>query len=423
MTVRFGTDGIRGVGGSFPCTPEVAVALGRAVARWGRVVLIARDPRPSGRMLEAAVAAGAAGGGAEVRMLGVLPTAGLSVALREGLGDVGVMLTASHNPPIDNGFKVLGAGGRKPTDAEIAQLEAWIAAPPTEGLPGQILADLRGVPTWLAAVAAVTDLRPLARRRIVIDLANGAGIVAADWLRERLGAEILGDGAGLPNDDVGSEHPEALQEAVRDCGADAGFALDGDGDRCRVVDAKGRLVDGDALAWLLARARGVDRLAVTVMSTGALEPALPGVSVIRVPVGDRHLLAALADGRAQMGAEESGHVVFSDALPTGDGLVTGLRALAAAFGAAPTVAEAVAPFVPFPRRLLAVRTARRAPIDDVPGLVGAIADGERALVGGRVFVRWSGTEPVLRVLTEGPDAERVVVVAEAIAAAARAGLG
>jgi phosphoglucosamine mutase len=423
MSVRFGTDGIRGVGGTFPCTAEVAVAVGRAVARVYRVVLIARDPRPSGRMLEAAVAAGAAAAGAEVRLLGVLPTSGLSVALRDGLGGVGVMLTASHNPPGDNGFKVLLGGGRKPTDEETASLEAAIAAPPVDGVPGDICADARGLPAWLAAVEAATDLRPLAGRRIVVDLANGAGVVAAAWLRARLDATLIGAGDGLPNEDVGSEHPEALQEAVLAARADAGFALDGDGDRCRVVDGRGRVVDGDALAWLLTRGRGIDRLAVTVMSTAALEASLPGVAVLRVPVGDRHLLAALADGRARMGAEESGHVVFDDALPTGDGLVTGLRALAAAFSAAPSVVEAVAPFVPFPRRLLAVRTARRAPIADVPGLVAAIDDGERRLPGGRVFVRWSGTEPVLRVLAEGPDVEAVVAVAESVAAAARAGLG
>lgn len=423
MKVAFGTDGIRGVGGAWPCTPEVGVAVGRAAAQLGAVVAVARDPRPSGPMLEAAVVAGAAGAGAAVRRLGVLPTAGLSVALRDGLADVGVMLTASHNPPGDNGFKVLARGGRKPTEAETADLERWIAAPPEAGPPGLIWDDPSGLGHWLAALTIAAPSHPLKGRRIVFDLAHGAGIVAKDWLARRFDAVVIGGGDGLPNDGVGSEHPEALAAAVVANGADAGLALDGDGDRCRLVDATGAIVNGDALAWLLARGRGVERLAVSVMSTIALEATLPGVTVVRTPVGDKHLLEALASGQAQMGAEESGHVVFDDALPTGDGLVTGLRALAAAFSLAPTLAEAVAPFTPYPRTLLAVRTGRRAPLAELPALAAVIAAEEAGLTGGRVLVRWSGTEPVLRVLAEAPDGDAAARAAEAIAAAARQELG
>lgn len=426
MTVKFGTDGIRGLAGVPPCTPEIARAIAFAVSRALRLgersALIARDTRESGPALELGLVAGFADARVPVFSLGVLPTSGLAAVLRAS-SDVGagVMLTASHNPAQDNGFKVLGPGGQKLTDAENAAIEAElvkamaVARPPSTARVDYGAAD-RGAETWFEALdaAAGPSAAALIGRRIVVDLANGAVIAAVPWL-DALPCEIIAIGrSGLINDHVGSEHPDALIAAVLEHGADAGLAVDGDGDRCRLVDETGQIIDGDALAWLLAVGRGVTKLAVTVMSSTALEEALPGVAIVRTPVGDRHLSQAIARGEATLGVEESGHVVFDDALPTGDGLVTGFRALAAAFGLGPSLSTAIA-FEPFPRRLTKVRVRERTPIDAIPALVAAANKGETALgAHGRVFLRYSGTEPVLRILVEGHDADAVAAVSERV---------
>lgn len=426
MNIAFGTDGIRGVAGEPPCTPEIARALAFAVSRalrlGERTALIARDTRVSGPALELGLVAGFADAGVTVFSLGVLPTSGLAAVLRAS-PDVGagVMLTASHNPASDNGFKVLGASGGKLTDAENRAIEEElakalaVARPPSTARVDYGAAD-RGAETWFEALdaAAGAAAAALVGRRIVVDLANGAVIAAVPWL-DALPCEVIAIGrSGLINDGFGSEHPEALIAAVARHGADAGLAVDGDGDRCRLVDEKGAVIDGDALAWLLTVGTGTKKLAVTVMSTTALEDALPDVAIVRTPVGDRHLSEAIARGEATLGVEESGHAVFDDALPTGDGLVTGLRALAAAFARAPTLSAAIA-FTPFPRRLTKVRVRERKPVDAIPELVKAAQKGEKALgEHGRVFLRYSGTEPVLRVLVEGRDADTVAAVSERI---------
>jgi phosphoglucosamine mutase len=428
--VRFGTDGIRGKAGEHPCTAEVGVRVGRAAARLaGRGsstrVALAVDTRPSATMLEAAVAAGIMAEGAQCVRLGMLPTSGVATVIAEGLAHTGVMLTASHNPSEDNGFKVIGPGGLKLSDAESAAVEAWIADQSVGvASPGRIF-DLREVGFGVytrSLLAAVPALGRLTGRRIAFDLAHGAGVVLRDWLRTNLPAEcvFVGDGGGVINDGFGSEHPEALAAAVVQHGCDAGLAIDGDGDRCRLIDASGTLVDGDSLAWLLACGGGVERMAVTVMSTTALEASLPGVVVERTPVGDRHLAAAIREG-AQLGCEESGHVLFHDALPTGDGLVTGLRALSYAFPAG-SLAEAIAEFRPFPRRSGKLRVSERLRLDTLPSLSAACAAGEATLGGGRVFLRYSGTEPVLRILVEGPDSASVESVYAAVERAAREAL-
>lgn len=410
---RFGTDGIRGRAGEWPCTSEVGVAVGRAAVRLARTVggsrvCIARDPRESGPMLEAAIAAGVAGEGGTALLAGVLPTSGLACALRAGIADVGVMLTASHNPHTDNGFKVLGPGGRKLSDDETAAVERWLGEAPGTREPGTIRdAQAEAFEAYAAALsAAIPERTKLAGRRLAVDLANGAALPMRDWLLQELPCEVVfaSDGTGRVNDGCGSEHPERLQEIVVSERCDAGLAVDGDGDRCRLVTEHGRIVDGDALAWLLARARGTRALAVTVMSNAALEPSLADVRVVRTPVGDRHLAEAIARGEATLGVEESGHVVFDDALPTGDGVVTGLRALSWALATAGSVAEAVAPFRPFPRKVTKVRVAQRPPLEEVEALQAARREHERQLGrGGRVFLRYSGTEPVLRILVEGED--------------------
>jgi phosphoglucosamine mutase len=430
--VVFGTDGIRGVAGELPCTSEVGVAIGRAAVRLAREdggnrVLVARDTRPSGPMLEAAVVAGVTAEGGQCLLAGVLPTSGLAAALAAGLADTGVMLTASHNAWPDNGFKVLGRGGRKLSDAENHRVEDWLVSSPAPARPGG-LADAHEEAWEVYGAAldrALPDRRHLRGRRLAIDLANGAAVPAQDWLLAEVpAAEIVfvGAGIGRTNDGVGSEHIEALQRVVRDERCDAGFAVDGDGDRCRVVTERGLVVDGDALAWLLARGRGDRSIAVTVMSNAALEPSLPGVRVVRTPVGDRHLAEAMAGTDVTLGCEESGHVLFHDALPTGDGLVTGLRALCLGL-ASGALSAAVAGFRPFPRELTKIAVARRRPLSEVPELASACAQGEAALGGGRVFLRYSGTEPVLRVLVEGVDPDTVARVSADVTRVASETLG
>lgn len=430
--MRFGTDGVRGPAGLSPIDEDGARRAGAAAAAWalgsgGDTVFVARDTRPSGAALSAAVLAGAAGAGARAIDAGLLPSAGLAAAAAATPGATGVMVTASHNPVDDNGFKVLGAGGTKPDDAQTAQLEVWMASPPVA--PGGSVAQGHDAALGVYAAAwtrSAGDLSALRGRRLVIDLANGAAATVRPlWESALAGVDVLwlGAGGGVINDRCGSEHPEALVAAVRAHGADAGLAVDGDADRALLVDASGVVVHGDRLTWLLATGLGVAGLAVTVMSTHALEQALPGVRVVHTPVGDRHLAAAMRRDGLALGAEESGHVLFGDGLPGGDGMLTGLRALVCAFSRAGSLASAIAPFVPWPRRLTKVRVAQRVPFEGVPEIVEAITQGEAALDGGRVFVRWSGTEPVLRVLVEAADLERVVQVSERVTEVCRRTLG
>lgn len=416
MTVEFGTDGIRGRAGELPCTEEVGRALGAAIVRvlGASRVLIARDPRPSGPMLARAVADGVRAAGGEPFDGGMIPTSGLAAALEAGFADAGAMITASHNPVEDNGFKVLDGRGRKLTDAQNAAIEAALAvgSVPASPVAPESLERLVHFNYERALSQAVGRVPSLENKRIAIDLANGAASAVPQWLAS-LGFEVVRvDGGGAVNDGVGSEHPERACEVVVSGSCDAGLLVDGDGDRCRLVDERGVVVDGDALAWLLATARGAKSMAVTIMSTTGLEAALPDVKITRTPVGDRHLSEAIERGLAEFGVEESGHVVFSDALPTGDGLVTGLRALALAFSRAPTLSAAI-PFTPFPRRLTKVRVRQRPAIDSVPALVHGQREGEQSLGEfGRVFLRYSGTEPVLRILVEGQDSATVNAVSE-----------
>ncbi len=430
MAIRFGTDGIRGHAGQGAITAETAAAVGRSAARWaldagtGRVV-IGRDTRPSGPMLEDAVSAGVAAAGGEARIAGVLPTAAIAHALAEGLADTGVMITASHNPWPDNGFKVLLPGGRKPDDADAARLEEWIAEPSTLHATGSQLDISRtAAQAYRSALrSAAGDLSALGRRAIAVDLANGAASSMVNFLRDLVPGQtvILGADGGPTNEGVGSEHPEALCAAVVEHGCYAGIAVDGDADRCRLVDGRGEVVAGDALAWLLAYHGKVDALAVTVMSNQGLEASLPGVRLVRTPVGDRHLAAAMRADGLPLGAEESGHVLFADGLVAGDGLLTGLRALALAARHGP-LHEVLVGYRPLPRQLAKVRVARRPPLHEVPALVAACAAGEARLgEHGRVFIRYSGTEPVLRVLVEGAE-EAVGPVLDAVVAAAREAL-
>ena len=422
MSVRFGTDGVRGRAGELPCTVEVAVAMGRAVARLARQVgdgsvVVARDPRPSGHMLVSGVLAGVCAQGGRAFDAGLLPTSAVSVAIAEGRAAAGVMVTASHNPWTDNGFKVFGPGGYKLDDPVAAKIEAWLAAPAQTSDPGEIIdARARAKADYFAALTdALSHRHLLAGRRVAIDLANGAAQAAKSWLEASVPVDwVFVGGSGRINDGCGAQHPERLAAAVLSHGCDAGFAVDGDADRCVLVDDTGAVLSGDALAWLLALHMGVKRLAVTVMSSAALDAGLPGVQVLRTPVGDRHLSALLRSDGLALGCEDSGHVLFADALPGGDGLVTGVRALGYALREG-RLSEQVAEFQPLPRVLTAVPVGQRPPVDRVPVLVEAVDEGRAALgTHGRVFLRYSGTEPVIRVLVEGVDAVAVAEVSRRV---------
>ncbi|MCO4743568.1 MAG: hypothetical protein KC912_02185 [Proteobacteria bacterium] len=420
--MKFGTDGIRGPAGEWPVTVEGALRVGRAAARLadGKPVVVAVDRRPSSGALEAAVIAGVTDMGAVARRAGVLPTAGLSEALACGLGGAGVMLTASHNAASDNGFKILGPGGAKPSDATVATIEAWLNADE----PGGRLAAVEDVGeaalgAHIKALEARINLERFHSVALGLDLANGAGVRLWPWLQSLGPAwSALGVGEGVENDDCGAVHPERLGVLVRESGARAGVAVDGDADRCVLVDEQGRKVHGDVLAWWLTRAAKLPSLAVTVMTTHALEAALPMVDVTRTPVGDRHLHAAMQLHGIAIGVEESGHALFEDGLPTGCGLLTGLRALSTLLESDVPVSEQLSAFVPWPRFTAKVRVTARPPLDDVEAVQQAIAEVLPSLDGGRTLLRYSGTEPVLRILVEGPTSATVQAAGEHLVARA-----
>jgi len=407
-----------------PITAEGGVAMGRAAATLalelgeGRV-LVGRDTRPSGQALEAAVASGVVSTGGHCLLAGVLPTAGIGVGLDAGLADAGVMITASHNPAQDNGFKIIGSHGRKLDDEQIAKVEGWLADTVGDDAHFGRIHPAHGEAweTWLAAVDRIVAGREtLAGRRIAVDLAHGAAAPCARWLAENTEVDwvILGDGDGVVNDGVGSEHLEHLGRVVVEQGCVAGFAVDGDADRCRLVDGEGLPIPGDAVTWLLARSMRATEIAVTVMSNGALELALPHTRVVRTPVGDRYLREAMDRDQLCLGAEESGHVLFDDHA-SGDGIVTGLRALIALLESGAAVSEVLAGFVPLPRRLTQVQVSTRPPLDQVAPIVAARAGALRDLgQGGRVFLRYSGTESIMRVLVEGRDRAMVESVSDRV---------
>lgn len=420
--IQFGTDGVRGRAGQMPISAEGGVAIGRAAARLARElgqgrVLVGRDTRPSGSALEAAVVSGVLSNGCVCMLAGVLPTAGVGIGLDAGLADVGVMITASHNPAADNGFKIIGSRGRKLDDDQIARVETWLAeSPPVDVSFGQVVpAHADAWLTWLEAVDRATPGRSiLAGHRIAIDLANGAASPCARWLVENTDADwvIIGDGTGSVNDGVGSEHIDTLCRVVVEQGCVAGFAVDGDADRCRMVDGAGDVIPGDALTWILARDMGARQVAVTVMSNGALELNLPDTRVIRTAVGDRFLRQAMDRDGIPLGAEESGHVLFEDHA-SGDGIVTGLRVLTALLKRDQSIADTMAAFVLLPRILTRVPVSSRPQLDQVPEIAAAREQGLASLgAGGRVFLRYSGTEDFLRVLVEGADAAVVSAVSQ-----------
>ena len=441
----FGTDGIRGLTNTAPMTPDLAMRVGQAAGahflRGDHVhrVVIGKDTRLSGYMMESALTAGFTSVGMEVLQLGPVPTPAVAMLTRSLRADLGVMISASHNPYHDNGIKLFGPDGYKLSDADEAKIEALIDTPSPLAAPGLIgrarrIDDSRGRYIHFAKSTFPDHLR-LDGLRVVVDCAHGAAYAVAPEALWELGAEV--DAIGVSpngfnvNDGVGSTAPAALQARVREVRADIGIALDGDADRLIVVDQAGRVIDGDQLMALIAtswQARGTLRgggLVATVMSNLGLERYLSGIGIglERAKVGDRHVLELMRAGGFNLGGEQSGHIIMSDHATTGDGLVAALQVLSVLVERGRPASELLHLFDPLPQLLKNVRFKGGAPLDDAH-VKAAIADGEARLAGtGRLLIRRSGTEPLIRVMAEGEDIGLVTAVVDEICAAVAAATG
>ncbi len=443
MTLRFGTDGIRG--SDTELSPELAVAIGRATAlaldlELGQRFVIGRDTRRSGPMLESALAAGLAAQGLHVERLGVIPTPGVAhISAVEHVP--GAVISASHNVFSDNGIKLFAPGGHKLSDAAESRLERRLDAlvgPAGAGIDpvgGRAMGTVTDRPEAILdygehVLRAALDGRGLDGLSIVIDPAHGAASVIGPEVLARAGAKVTvihaePDGFNI-NAGCGSTHPEALCRAVIDQAADLGLALDGDADRVLAVDHEGHLVDGDQLIAVLAvdlqergRLRGAT-VVVTVMANLGLRRGLAdhGISVVETPVGDRHVLAALEEGGWSLGGEQSGHVILRDLATTGDGLLTGLLVAEVVHRSGRTLAElAASAMTRLPQVLRAVPVPRGEP--DPGTTVAAELAAVEAELGdaGRVVVRPSGTEPVVRVMVEAPTLDQAERLTERLALA------
>jgi phosphoglucosamine mutase len=441
----FGTDGIRGTTNAEPMTAQTALCVGMAAgAHFLRGdhrhrVVIGKDTRLSGYMMESAMVAGFTSVGMDVVLLGPMPTPAVAMLTRSMRADLGVMISASHNPFADNGIKLFGPDGYKLSDDAERAIEKRMEQGPKLAKSAEIgrarrIDDARGRYVQFAKDTFPEDLR-LDGLKVVVDCANGAAYhVAPDTLWE-LGAEVIPlgvrpDGVNI-NDECGSTHPQLMRETVVASGADIGLALDGDADRLIVADEKGNLVDGDQLMALIAlglQARdGLKGEAVvaTVMSNLGLERKLEdaGLKLVRTQVGDRYVLEEMRRSGCNVGGEQSGHIILADHSTTGDGLVAGLQVLAALVEAKRPASELLRQFEPLPQMLKNVRFNGGAEPLEADSVRKQIAAAEAELEGkGRLLIRKSGTEPLIRVMAEGDDpalVERLVDdICEAVRAAA-----
>ena len=441
MRKFFGTDGIRGLTNRAPMTAETAMRVGMAAgAHFLRGdhkhrVVIGKDTRLSGYMLENALVAGFTSVGMDVVQVGPMPTPAIAMLTRSMRADLGVMLSASHNPFYDNGIKLFGPDGYKLSDEDEAQIELLLAQQPTLADPAHIgrakrIEDARG--RYIHAVKqSLPESVRLDGLRIVLDCANGAAYNSAPTVFWELGADVVAigitpNGTNI-NDKCGSTAPALLQETVVASGADIGIALDGDADRLIVVDEKGKIVDGDQIMALIGaswarqgRLKGGGVVA-TVMSNLGLERFLQGegLTLERTKVGDRYVLERMKSGGFNVGGEQSGHMILSDHATTGDGTLAALQVLAELVSAGKPASELLHQFDPVPQLLKNVRFAGGKPLDNAQ-VQAAIAEGEAALNGrGRLVIRASGTEPVIRVMAEGDDAGQVERVVDLICDAVR----
>ncbi|ANO51516.1 phosphoglucosamine mutase [Woeseia oceani] len=437
MTTKyFGTDGVRGTVGRDPMSADFALRLASAAAQVlvppGGTVLIGKDTRLSGYMFESALEAGFVAAGANVLLLGPLPTPGIAFLTQQFNADLGVVISASHNPYYDNGIKFFDAQGGKLTDEEQAAIERYLGQPAIT-LESQKLGRARRIDSAriryqeFCASTFPKDLS-LDGIKVVFDGANGAGYKVGPRTLNELGADVIPIGCSPNgrniNDSCGSTEPGLLQQTVPAVKADVGIALDGDGDRVVMVDEAGNLLDGDQLLYIIATDRkqqGKLRGPVvgTVMSNLGLEHALKkaGIEFLRAKVGDRYVLEALRETGGIIGGETSGHMICLDQTTTGDGLISALQVLAIIKRSGKTLGELAAGMPKYPQILLNVRTDKRLDPATSTAINAAVGQAEKELNdSGRVVLRASGTEPVIRVMVEGQIEAQVRTLAERLAA-------
>jgi phosphoglucosamine mutase len=427
MARLFGTDGVRGLANA-ELTPELAMSVAASAARvftehdrsHRQVAIVGRDPRASGEMLEAAVAAGLASAGADVLRLGVLPTPAVAYLVGELGADLGVMISASHNPMPDNGVKLFSAGGHKLPDAVEDEIAAGLEQPevrPVGAAVGRISDAPEAVLRYLDHLVAAAG-RSLEGLRVVVDCANGAASQIAPQAYRKAGAEVIAihaepDGLNI-NESCGSTHLESVRSAVLEFGADLGIAHDGDADRCLAIDRDGNEIDGDQIMAVLALAMKEsgelkdDTLVATVMSNLGLHIAMRehGVNLHTTAVGDRYVLAELLSGGYSLGGEQSGHVLLPAHATTGDGVLTALRLMARVVDSGHTLAELAGVMRRLPQVLVNVKVADKAAVAVADTVSDAVQRVQRELgESGRVLLRPSGTEQLVRVMVEAPTHE------------------
>jgi phosphoglucosamine mutase len=439
----FGTDGIRGTAGSYPLDPPTVRRLGAALVRALRVgnpkFLVGRDTRESGAWIEGELAHGASGEGASVTSVGVVPTPAVAYLTRTHGYDAGVVISASHNPFEDNGIKVFSGKGEKFTERVEREVEDIIADrswEASEGEPAHVPhADLVGA--YLDHLRAVLPgAHTLAGLTLAIDCANGATTTVAPQLFSSLGMqiEVVGDQPDGRNINLkcGSTHPELLARTVVDRGCRMGVAFDGDGDRAIFVDHKGQVVDGDAVLLMCGRQLqhegrlGGNAIVATVMSNIGLELALRslGIDLVRCAVGDKYVMEEMLARGLSLGGEQSGHIIFSDYLFTGDGLCTALNVLRTVALTGRTLADLASDLTAYPQVLLNVRVREKVELTSVPEVAEAIARVDARVAGqGRLLVRYSGTEPLLRVMLEGKHQDEIRLWAQEIVDVVKEHLG
>lgn len=432
----FGTDGVRGRVGEFPITPEFVMKLGWAAGKVlaqqnkGRV-LIGKDTRISGYMFESALEAGLVAAGVNIGLLGPIPTPGIAYLTRTFRAQAGIVISASHNPYYDNGIKFFSGNGEKLPDEIELEIESWLDKPMECVSSDQLGKTIRihdAAGRYIEFCKGTTNNLTLRGMKIVLDCAHGATYQIAPAVFSELGADVISIGVepnGLNiNNQVGSTHPEALQQRVLAEQADLGIAFDGDGDRVMMVDHKGELVDGDQLLYIIvAHARVQDRLhggvVGTLMSNLGLELGLKdlGINFLRANVGDRYVMQMLGEKGWRFGGESSGHILCLDANTTGDGIVSALQVLQALSDSDVSLHDWQKRMQKMPQTMINVKRNRAFNLAAEPGIQAAIAASEERMAGrGRVLLRPSGTEPLVRVMVEGEDEAVVNQEAQQLAA-------
>ena len=442
----FGTDGIRGVAGAYPLDQATVFAIGIALGQWAQrtaaggaaEIVIGMDTRESSQWIAEMVASGAAQLGVTTRFAGLVTTPGVAYLTRTRDFVAGVMISASHNPFQDNGIKVFGHDGYKLPDLKEAEIETAIFAALADGItPHSLpLAVDEGLDAAYVDFLTASFTGSLQGKKLVLDCANGAAAHLAPELFERLGAQVITLSAEPNGRNInlgcGALHPERLAEAVLSHGADAGVAFDGDADRAMLISSSGRLIDGDNMLLIAARALKAagklpgDLVVATVMSNMGLEVALSAedIRLVRTPVGDKYVLEEMIRSGGAIGGEQSGHIIFHQYATTGDGMLTAVRIFEVMAATGNSLDELAGGLEIYPQRLVNVRVREKTPMDQLPPVMAAIRECESYFHGkGRVLVRYSGTESLARVMVEGPELEHVERFAESVAGVLRQELG